>query len=221
VNPRLSLSEADRTTLAGYGIAADRDGMLSTSTGESVDAGTAVHLLTRAREGQHPQAGQEPAGQPVGADIEAMLNQVPRAEKALDPDSFARGYLKPGHQTDSPANTPGREWPAPLPETDPVMPEDFRRPWLRDGHQEPSPGDDPDGNNPCPPGTPGGRVYQALGAQWRANEAKARREHVMHSESVTAEPAAARWSPPRDLRAASVPHDVSARMTAIAPGEEA
>jgi hypothetical protein len=221
VNPRLSLSEADRAVLAGFGICTNRDGTLSSSTGEAVDAGTAVHLLRSDREGQHPQAGQEPSGQPVGADLEAMLNRVPRTEmaKAPDPETFRRRYLKPGHQVDSPANTGGREWSAPLPESAPAEPEDFARPWLRNEHQAASPDDDPDGNNPRPPGTPGGRVYQAIGSQWRANEAKARTEHVEPSTTLASEPATARWSPPRDLRAASVPRYVS-RMTGTAPGEE-
>lgn len=222
MNPRLTLGEPDRAVLAGFGIRADRDGTLSTSTGEPVDAGTAVHLLQRAREGQHPQAGQEPSGQPVGADLEAMLNSAPRAEmaKALDPGMFHRGYLKPGHQADSPASTGGRECPAPMPESHPVMAGDFARPWLRGDHQAASPGDDPRGNNPLPVGAPGGKLYEALARQWKANEAKARAEHVMHSESVTAEPAPARWALPRDPRAGSVPQHVSARMTGTAPGEE-
>lgn len=222
MNPRLSLSEADRATLAGFGISASPDGTLSRGTGEPVDAGTAVHLLRSFREGQHPQAGQEPSGQPIGADIEAMLNSVPRADvaaKALSPDSFQRDYLMRGHAAESPANTGGREYPVPLPESDPAEPGDFNRPWLRDGHQAPSPGDGP-GDNSCPPGTPGGRVYQALGSQWLANQARARREHVEPSAAAMPEPATARWSPPRDLRAASVPEHVSARMIAMAPGEE-
>jgi hypothetical protein len=220
VNPRLSLSETDRATLAGFGIATNRDGTLSTSTGEPVDAGTAVHLLRSAQEAEHPQAGQEPSGQPVGTDLEAALNRVPRTEKAPDPETFRRRYLKPGHQADSPANIGGPEWPAPLPESDPAEPEDFARPWIGDGHQALSADNDPDGNNPCPPGTPGGRVYQALSSQWLANQARARRQHVEPSTTLTAEPATARWSPPRDLRAGSVPRHVSARMTGSAPGEE-
>ncbi len=130
MNPRLSLSEADRAALAGFGIAANRDGTLSTSTGEPVDAGTAVHLLRGVREGQHPQAGQEPSGQPAGIDFEAILNSVPRTEmaKAPDSDAFRRAYLKPGHQSDSSANSTGPEWPAPMPGSDPTMPEDFTRP---------------------------------------------------------------------------------------------
>ncbi len=225
MNPRLSLSEADRAALAGFGIAADRDGTLSTSNGEPVSAGVAVHLLRGLREGQHPQAGQEPSGQPVGFDLEATLNRVARTgvAKGLDPDAFRRGYQKPGHQSDSPANSGGWEWPAPMPEADPAMPEDFIRPWLSDGHQALSADNDPDGNNPCPPGTPGGRLYQALSGQWQANEARARAEHLEPSTMLASPPAPSRVVLPSDMRARSIPQRVSARMTAMtamAPGEE-
>ena len=140
MNPRLSLSEADRAALAGFGIAANRDGTLSTSTGEPVDAGTAVNLLRSVRDGQPSQAGQEPSGQPAGFDLEATLNRV---AKGLDPEWFRRANLKPGHQSDSPANSGGWEWPVPMPESHPAMPQDFDRPWLRDDHQAASPDDDP------------------------------------------------------------------------------
>ena len=74
------------------------------------------------------------------------------------------------------------------------------------------------GNNPCPPGTPGGRVYQAIAGQWQENQRRVDAEHVEPCTMLASSPAPSRAMLPADMQAHSVPQRASARLTAMAPG---
>jgi hypothetical protein len=154
----------------------------------------------------------------------------------IEPGSFQRPYLSAGHAADNPANTGARAAVAePVrkvrldlsrrdlatwPDHGSVSVQDFQRGPLTGGHATPSPGNTGD-NNPVSPHTGAGHeTYEhALGA-YNASVARAGTEHITVTQEATSQPATARWSPPADMQATSVPQAADpGHLTGRAPGE--
>jgi hypothetical protein len=197
-------TEAELARLAGQNVIKGPDGGLRDGRDEPVSDGLACMLLAH-ESGTHP----------------------------VDPGDYQRGYLRAGHAADSPMNTrvqavtidPATGGRSTTPPDDGdgvekvVAASDFHRDYLTLGHASPSPADRP-GNSPAAPVTGSGQERYRQGAEaYEGNQQRARAEHVMPSQCVTAQPATSRWSPPPGLGAANVPQPRAAGATRKAPGE--
>jgi hypothetical protein len=134
------------------------------------------------------------------------------------PSRFHRPYLSGGHQAQSPAVT-GRQSVVPAPQMDEMPgnpahvnePADFDRGYLTAGHADPSPAN-------MAQVSP---HYTAAAAQYEANRAKERSQHLLPSTCITT-PEPSSHGPlqmPADMRASEVPHTVVVQASRAAPGE--
>ena len=212
MNP-LTLNDDERQALADAGVTADSSGALRSGDGSPVSPGVAAALL-KADAARHPVTGQfiEAASARQTAPITAG---IPEPGPSARPGEFDRGYLEAGHASNSPAVT-GRLMPVPHPETHPAEPQDYHRGPL---DSTLAPDSDPEGNNPHPPGGPARDVLDTTGEQYEAARARSRASRIDGLGGLSA-PAVTRAVMPPDLRATSIPANVTPDATRPAPGED-
>jgi len=213
VNP-LTLNDAERQALADAGVTADSSGALRSGDGSPVSPGVAAALL-KADAARHPDTGQfiEAASARQTA---PNTTGIPEPGPSARPGEFDRGYLEAGHAAESPAVT-GRLMPVPHPETHPAEPQDYHRGPL---DSTLAPDSDPEGNNPHPPGGPARDVLDTAGEQYEAGRARSQADRLLDGLGGLSGPAVSRAVMPPDLRASSVPFDVTPEATRAAPGED-